>query len=257
MKNVAAAFVFFTRLPFWRLKCFNVDAKYYKQVINYWAIVGWFTSLIMAGSLWCAAQILPYSVAIIIAILSRILVTGALHEDGLADFFDGFGGGTSKSRILEIMKDSHIGTYGVISLIFYFLLFYILLSSLPLNLACFVIVAADPLCKSISSLITLFLPYARTEETSKSKVVYDKMTATRFVISLAFGLVPMLLLLDTVYWFATILPLITFSLLILIMRKKIQGYTGDCCGATFLMTELSFILGIVIIFNHYQTTFFN
>ena len=124
MKQIAAALVFFTRLPFWRIKAFNVPAEYFKQVINYWAVVGWLTAGIMAGVLWCAAQVLPYSIAIIVALLSRLLITGALHEDGFADFFDGFGGGTTRERILEIMKDSHIGTYGVISLIFYFLFFY-------------------------------------------------------------------------------------------------------------------------------------
>ena len=47
--------------------------------------------------------------------IARLLITGCLHEDGLADFFDGFGGGTSRERILVIMKDSHIGSYGAVS----------------------------------------------------------------------------------------------------------------------------------------------
>lgn len=67
--------------------------------------------------------------------ITRLLITGCLHEDGLADFFDGFGGGTSRERILAIMKDSHIGSYGVIGLIFYFGLFYLLVSSLPIEQA--------------------------------------------------------------------------------------------------------------------------
>ena len=64
--------------------------------------------------------------------LSRILLTGALHEDGLADFCDGFGGGTTRERILSIMKDSHIGTYGVIGLICYLGMFYLLIYRLPM-----------------------------------------------------------------------------------------------------------------------------
>ena len=66
MKQIAAALVIFTRLPFWRIKAFNVPAEYFKQVINYWAVVGWLTAGIMAGVLWGAAQILPYSIAIIV-----------------------------------------------------------------------------------------------------------------------------------------------------------------------------------------------
>lgn len=249
MKNIAAALVFFTRLPFWRLKAFNVPAPYYKQVINYWPVAGWLTAAVMAGVLWSAAQILPYSIAVILAILSRLLVTGALHEDGLADFFDGFGGGNTRERTLEIMKDSHIGTYGVVSLIFYFSLFYLLLSNLSLEMACLVILSADPLCKFIASLITLFLPYARNEETSKSKVVYNKMSVRTGVISIILGLFPFILLLKIDFLPAIIFPIFVFAGLILLMKKKIGGYTGDCCGATFLMCELSFYLGIVVILN--------
>lgn len=249
MKNIAAALVFFTRLPFWRLKAFNLPAVYYKQVINYWAVIGWLTASVMAGTLWCAAQVLPYDVAVIFAVVSRILVTGALHEDGLADFFDGIGGGTSRERRLEIMKDSHIGTYGVISLIFYFLLLYVLLSAMPLHLACTIILAGDPLCKLIASQITFFLPYARNEETSKSKVVYTRMSLKPLCLSIFFGLLPFVLLHNLHFWLAVLLPIFVFAILVVLMKRKIGGYTGDCCGALFLLCELSFYVGIVILIN--------
>lgn len=246
MKSIAAAFVFFTRLPFWRLKAFQVPTEYFNQVINYWTVVGWLTGGVMAGTLWLSAQILPYSVAVIIALLSRLLVTGALHEDGLADFMDGFGGGNTKDRILAIMKDSHIGTYGVLGLIFYFFLFYNLLINMSLYLACLAILVGDPLCKLISSLITHFLSYARTAETSKAKTVYTKITSKALVISLLFGLMPLLILFNSYFLYAVIFPLFIFTILIYLMRKKIQGYTGDCCGAMFLLCEISFYLGVVL-----------
>ena len=131
--KILAALIFFTRLPFWRIK--EVPAKYFKRIVPYWPLAGWLTGGIMVGVLWVTAQVLPISIAWLLAILSRLLITGCLHEDGLADFFDGFGGGTSRERILSIMKDSHIGSYGVIGLILYFALLYTLLSSLPLTLA--------------------------------------------------------------------------------------------------------------------------
>ncbi|NDW17807.1 adenosylcobinamide-GDP ribazoletransferase [Dysgonomonas sp. 216] len=248
MKNIAAALVFFTRLPFWRLKIFNVPAEYYKQVVNYWVVAGWLTAPVMAGVLFSAAQILPYPVAVIIAILSRILVTGALHEDGLADFFDGFGGGNKKERILEIMKDSHIGTYGVISLISYFVLFFCILSNMSLHLACIAILAGDPLCKLVASQIIRFLPYARTEETSKAKTIYSKPSLGTLLFSVILGILPISLL-NNCYWVAIVFPLTVFFLLVYLMKKKIEGYTGDCCGATFLMCEIAFYLGILVIQN--------
>ncbi len=247
MKNIAAAFVFFTCLPLWRLKAFKVPAEYYKQVVNYWAVIGWLTGAVMSGILWLSGQILPYSIAVVLALLSRVMLTGALHEDGLADFMDGFGGGNSKERVLVIMKDSHIGTYGVIGLIFYFLLFYLLLSHLPLTLACVLILIADPLCKFISSQVTWFLPYARTEETSKSKTVYDRMSIRSFAISCIFGFLPLMLIPQIKLLIAILFPIFTFMSLVYLMKKKIGGYTGDCCGAMFLLCELSFYIGITIL----------
>lgn len=250
MKNIAAALVFFTRLPFWRLKVFQVSPDYFSQVINYWAVAGWITGGIMAASLWLSSQILPYSIAIIIALLSRLFITGSLHEDGLADFFDGFGGGSTRERILAIMKDSHIGTYGVIVLIFYFLLLYSLLWLLPLQWALLSMLMADPLCKYISSQITRFLAYARTAETSKSGTIYKKMPLKALFVSSFFGLVPLTLVPSSKWLLAIIFPSVTFIGLIILMKKKIKGYTGDCCGAMFLLCELSLYLGIIIVYNN-------
>lgn len=246
MKSIAAAFVFFTRLPFWRFKAFQVPAKYFNQVINYWSVVGWLTGGVMATTLFLASYVFPFSVAVVIALLSRLLITGALHEDGLADFMDGFGGGNTRERILAIMKDSHIGTYGVLGLVFYFLLFYTLLTNMNVHLACLAILVGDPLNKLISSQMTRFVTYARTQETSKAKTVYTKVTPQALITSLVFGLVPLLVFFNYNFLSAIIFPLFTFTFLIYLMRKKIQGYTGDCCGAMFLLCEISFYLGVVM-----------
>ena len=83
-----------------------------------------------AGTLWITAEFLPVQIAVLMALAARLLATGALHEDGLADFCDGFGGGTSRDKILSIMKDSHIGTYGVLGLLFYYGLMWNILTTL-------------------------------------------------------------------------------------------------------------------------------
>ena len=121
--RIWAAFIFFTRLPLWRLH--EPPKESYKSVVEFWPLTGWLTGGLMALTLWLCSMYFPYTVAVLFAIVVRLLITGALHEDGLADFMDGFGGGGSdRSRILAIMKDSHIGTYGVIGLILYHLLLY-------------------------------------------------------------------------------------------------------------------------------------
>ena len=242
--HLLAALIFFTRLPFWRLR--DVPSECFKHVVPYWPLVGWLTGGLMAASLWLCAQVMPLAAAWIVALTVRLLVTGCLHEDGLADFFDGFGGGTTRERTLAIMKDSHIGTYGVIGLIIYFLLM-MQMSCLSLPLLCTLLVCGDCWAKCCASQVINALPYARKEEESKAKVVYNRMSHREFVINLASGLLPACLWLPHRLWWACLSSLLVLLLLLHIMKRRLQGYTGDCCGATFLLCELTFYLCSLIL----------
>ena len=79
-----AAFIFFTRLPFWKLA--EVPSEYFKNIVSQWALVGWFTAGLMVIVLYASSLILPAGVAVALAMITRLLITGCLHEDGLADF---------------------------------------------------------------------------------------------------------------------------------------------------------------------------
>ena len=241
--NLLAAFIFFTRLPFWRLK--EVPSECFKHVVPYWPWVGWLTGSAMAMVLVLGSLVMPVSLAWIWAIVTRLLITGALHEDGLADFFDGFGGGTTRERTLSIMKDSHIGTYGVIGLIIYFLLM-LELRHLPVSVLCTLVVCGDCWGKLCASQLINFLPYARKEEDSKAKVIYNRMSSKELFFCIAGGTLP-LLLLQSSLWLALITPCLVLAFLIRLMKRRLQGYTGDCCGATFLLCELTFYLTAMIL----------
>lgn len=243
MANILASFIFFTRIPFWRL--YQPSKEAYATVVEHWPLTGWLTGGIMAATLFCACHILPFPIAVILAVMVRLFVTGALHEDGLADFFDGFGGGTDRQRILTIMKDSHIGTYGVIALIFYFLLLVGVLMSLPPMTAVFAILAADPLAKMFSAQIVNFMPYARCEEEAKNKTVYRPVSVLGTVSLALQGLLPslpLILLTDVTWWLAVLAPILSVTFLFTLIWRKLHGYTGDCCGAVCLLAELSFYL---------------
>ena len=242
--NFLAALIFFTRLPFWKIK--EVPTECFKHVVPYWPLVGWLTGGIMAGVLWLASQVLPLSQAWLVAIVARLLVTGCLHEDGLADFFDGFGGGTTRERILAI-----IGTYGVAGLIFYFLLLWQLPLSLPLSVLCALALCGDCWSKFCASQIINYLPYARPEAESKAKVVYSGMSRGELITAFVSGILPLLFLLPLHAWPATVAPMFAFLLILRLLKKRLQGYTGDCCGAMFLLCELSFYLCAVVIWNLY------
>ena len=241
--NLLAAFIFFTRLPFWRLK--KVPSERFKHVVPYWPWVGWLTGGLMAMVLGLGSLMMPISLAWILAIVTRLLITGALHEDGLADFFDGFGGGTTRERTLTIMKDSHIGTYGVIGLIVYFLLM-LELRHLPVSMLCTLVVCGDCWGKLCASQLINFLPYARKEEDSKAKVIYNRMSGKELFFCIVGGTLP-LLLLPSSLWLALIAPCLVLAFLIRLMKHRLQGYTGDCCGATFLMCEMAFYLSALIL----------
>ena len=242
--RIWAAFIFFTRLPFWRLH--QPPQASYKTVVEHWPLASWLTGGVMAATLYVGSMYLPYIVAVLLAIIVRLLVTGALHEDGLADFLDGFGGGGhDRERILAIMKDSHIGTYGVLGLILYEVLLAACLFSLPPTLAALTILAADPYAKMVTAQLILMMPYARKEEEAKNKTVYRKMD-WKAGISLAIqGLLPMGLYLwyTGLAWELIIfLPCLTMYFLYLLIWNRLRGYTGDCCGAVCLLVELTVYL---------------
>jgi adenosylcobinamide-GDP ribazoletransferase len=238
-----ASFIFFTRLPFWRI--YQPPKEAYQGVVEFWPLAGWLTAGVMAGVLYVSSLVFGYEIAIVLAMVSRLLLTGALHEDGLADFFDGFGGGgQDRQRILNIMKDSHIGTYGVLALVVYMLTLWLALHSLAPIDATLTILAVDPFAKMLSAQVIQMMPYARTEETAKNKTVYRKYPLAAS-IGLAFqGLLPIGLYLwwmqERVGWLLLIIiPILVMSFLSLFIWKRLRGYTGDCCGALFLLTELS------------------
>lgn len=248
MKRIAAALTLFTRLPVW--KWVEVPQSYYSAAVVYWPLIGWITGGVTAIILWLAAHVMPMLPAIVLALTGRTLLTGALHEDGLADFCDGFGGGHTRERILAIMKDSQIGTYGVIGLILYYLWFVTMVSSLPLWLAIVGIFSSDTVAKACASQITNLLPYARPEG-AKNKISYSRMTFSQVLIVLFSGGLPLALLayFGLFFLIAAILPVAMVGFLIVFMRRRIGGYTGDCCGAVCLFCELSMLAGITMVYN--------
>lgn len=239
MKRLIAALSFFTRIPFWRLS--SLESRHYENIVPMWPVAGILTGVFMSCTFYMTSLVLPNTVAIVIAMISRILMTGGLHEDGFADFCDGFGVGSTglpekdRERTLRIMKDSFIGTYGVLGLILYFLLLWNILYSLsdllPLWKMMICMIVVDVFSKFMSSMIVYFLPYARDAENAKNKIVYNK--GSRPYIAMFLSVV-------------TLNAPILF-LLFRWMKNRIGGYTGDCCGATFMLMELYNYLILLIL----------
>ncbi len=241
MERAIAALSFFTRLPLWRVKEIGADA--YKRVVELWPLAGWVTGSVAGGVYFAASFAFGPMIAAVMALSSRLLLTGALHEDGLADFADGFGGGTDRDRILNIMKDSHIGSYGVITLIIYFLLAVGAIASMPPAIGAVAILASDSWSKAVASWIINFLPYARSATTAKNRLVYSRMSPSAATVGIIIGAIPLILLPGPAA-VAAVAPIVVTGLMIIYLRHKIGGYTGDCCGATFLLSELAMLLAV-------------
>lgn len=245
-QNAWAALIFFTRLPFWRV--YQPPGSSYRAVVEWWPLTGWLTGGATAAALYGAAQLWSLPVAVVLALVVRVMLTGALHEDGLADFFDGFGGGgNDRTRILAIMKDSRIGTYGVLSLLAYHALLFVALASMPLTLGVWTLAAAAPFARMVAGQLVQMLPYARTAHEAKALVVYRKPPFAATLMLAVQGLLPLVPLLyfcgRQLHWeYLVFAPCLAMYILYRLIAARLQGYTGDCCGAVCLLVELTFVI---------------
>ena len=109
------ALQFFTRLPVPRWV--GYEPEWLHQSARHFPLVGALVGVVGAAVLWAALWLFPMPVAVVLSMVATVLLTGAFHEDGLADTCDALGGAVSRERALEIMKDTRIGSYGAIGLL--------------------------------------------------------------------------------------------------------------------------------------------
>jgi adenosylcobinamide-GDP ribazoletransferase len=176
-----------------------------------------------------------------------VLITGCLHEDGLADTADGFGGGWTKDRVLAILRDSRIGSYGAIALVLSLLARYLLLASLPMERFIAYVISAHVLCRWSSLPLSYFLPPAREQEGQGARIA--KLTSFS---SLLFGSALSTAIVIFALRRSSVAPLLVAPLIVLVSgwfyNKKIGGITGDCFGATNQLTEIAiYFCGVWIV----------
>jgi len=238
------AISYFTRLPI--PSCIVFDNEQFHKANAYFPAVGLLNALVMIA-FFCFCQLFfPMSVSIILMLVSGLLLTGSLHEDGFADCCDGFGGGYDVTQRLKIMKDSQIGTYGGIGLIVIFLLKFNLLVELANggteNLA-IGLVLAHVLSRYSALYLMQKLPYVRLE-TGGGKVqsLSTKLNRCYFLSTSSLTFCCLFFLTFTsALVIITAVAMITFVIKTLLL-KNLGGYTGDCLGATQQLVELSILL---------------
>ncbi len=238
------ALMFYTRIPV------PGDLPYSEEMLNrstrYFPFIGWIVGGIGAALFYGLQFVFPLELAILLSMVATILVTGAFHEDGFADFCDGFGGGYSRERILAIMKDSRIGSYGSIGLVGMLATKFMALKAIEPEQIPVILLAGHSLSRLMPVLVIFTSEYSREDATSKSKPIGKKGKISDLVLALFFGLA-FLIFMPLVYSL-TILPLLLLTMLIFRrdIIREIGGYTGDCLGALQQIVEAEFYLGFVI-----------
>jgi adenosylcobinamide-GDP ribazoletransferase len=246
------ALQFFTRLPIpgW----VGFDAAWLNQASRYFPLVGVVVALLAAGVYFVAALIFPAPVAVLLSTAASIYATGAFHEDGFADMCDGFGGGMSPQRVLEIMKDSRIGAYGAIGILCMLALKCAALAALDPVMAIAALLLAHPLSRLMASALIWQLSYAREE--GKAKPLAQSMRTGEFAIAASTALIPALILIagGWLTWTALAISLLSAALVTLWLAGKIVrrlgGYTGDCLGAVQQVSEVTIYLALLASLRH-------
>ncbi|MGH9959654.1 MAG: adenosylcobinamide-GDP ribazoletransferase [Pyrinomonadaceae bacterium] len=234
---------FLTRVPVPRVQDHS-EAEMGKATA-FFPLVGVLVGATAAAAFWLLQKILPVPTAVFGAIVFTAILTNAFHEDGLADTFDGFGGGWTKDRVLEIMRDSRVGTFGALALIFLVLGKYSLLSSLPQQQIWRWLIVAHTAARWATLPLCAWLPYARAE--GQGKLVAKQVG----LIELTLATITMLVALLLLPWRAAIAALIATTFITLLTgtyyKARLQGITGDCLGATNQLTEVGLYLTAVVL----------
>lgn len=230
---VLIALAFLTRFPIPSNIEFCADRV--RKACRYFPLIGWLIGLMSGLVFWIAHLWFPQSIAVLLAMLAGVLMTGCFHEDGMADTCDGLGGGWNLEQKLGIMKDSRVGSYGVIALWFTLSFKFLLLMSVS-NIVMALIVA-HPLSRAMSVLMMYLLPYVTDKKTSKVAGFTNKNHLFDLALAVFIGCLSMLLVPEKFLWLAVALLISTWSLRE-IFKRQIGGYTGDTLGATQQITEL-------------------
>lgn len=242
----ATAATFLTRAP-WVARWASGDAAELARSARWFPLVGVLVGAWGALAFAATACLLPPAAAALLALAAMVALTGAFHEDGLADAADGLFGGYTRERRLEIMRDSRIGTFGGIALVLSLGLRWQALLALGPATAAWVLPAAHAGARYASLALAAWLPYVR--EGAPNKPIADGIGAPELVIgglACALALLPWAVAAGVVAPALAVLAAATGTAACgLLFVRRIGGITGDCLGAANQVVEIAVLLAAV------------
>jgi adenosylcobinamide-GDP ribazoletransferase len=241
---------YFTRIPI--PAGIGFDPDWLRHASGFFPLVGLIVGAVCAGVYTLAAGWLPPAVAVLLSMIAGAWLTRAMHEDGFADVCDGFGGGWERERVLAIMKDSCVGSFGLVGMALLLALKYQALVALPGLTAA--LLFAHPVSRLMATLLIWRLDYARSGE-SKASAVARHMSHGDFALACVTGLLPAWGL--AMYFgaapralaLALFFALLATGWLARLFVRRIGGYTGDCLGAVQQVSEVALYLGLLLAVN--------
>jgi len=238
---------FLTRLPVGSLPAFRTE--WLAQSLIYFPLIGALVGSVSAAVAWLLFGHVSAWLTVLAALLASVLVTGGFHEDALADAADGLVGGQTVERRMEIMKDSRVGTYGVLALWFSLSAKLICLHDLALqdfSRLLVLLIAAHALAR-VSSVVLLYaLPYVQHAQAKSGALAH--VTLGVLLFNLFAGSVLAVALLGPFLGLACLGVLAVLTLATgLYFRSKIGGVSGDCLGAAIQMVELGCYLAVLVL----------
>jgi adenosylcobinamide-GDP ribazoletransferase len=237
--------MFYTRIPV--PKSTGFSANNLNKATRYFPLIGLIVGGLGSAIFMGLNSILSQNIAVIMALCSMVLLTGAFHEDAFADFCDGFGGGYTKDKILSIMKDSRIGTYGAVGLCLLLVSKYVLLIEIAAESLPLLLITAHIFSRWLAVCLIYCSGYVSKLDTSKSKPIGEKSSYQTFIIASVISIVPLFLFDILSLLLILSIQLILFLYFRYYIHKKIGGYTGDVLGALQQISEVTFYLSYLVI----------
>jgi len=244
LRALAAALTFMTRLPLGRFASHDPDDL--RSSAAYFPVVGIVVGAIGASAYMLGRLIWPTPVAVLLSMIATVYFTGAFHEDALADTLDGFGGGRTPERVLEIMKDSRVGSYALVGVTLTLLTKFAALNTLASSDATAgvarALVVAHVLGRWSSVLLIRRYAYVRpaadSERPSAGRPFVAGVTGGRLVVATVIALV---ILNFAAGWHA--LPPLIVAIVVTAAAgwyfdRRIGGITGDALGAANQIVEV-------------------
>lgn len=246
LRLLLVAIQFLTRLPVPALRHYQPD--WLHQSSRHFPAVGLLVGLLCTAVYWLASLLFGPLVAAVASTAAGVRLTGAFHEDGLADTCDGLGGGLTRERTLEIMKDSRLGTFGTLGLVLALLLKIALLAGLPLPQAVAALVIGHGASRLACISLLALLPYGGDPDHAKAKPMAQQLTSGQGMVAGLWLLPPLAILwsgFHPLQWLlALVLALAVVRYQQQLLRRRLGGYTGDGLGATQQLSELAIYAGL-------------